>query len=664
VGLIHLASEGHTARVISLLEQKANVNKPDYDKRTALHVACSSTVASLETVKALISAKAQVNSVDKFGATPLDEAVVHQRENEIVKILKDNGGRFSQMSKLESLLMTACVENKVATISYLLDAGVNVNCFDYDRRTPLHIAVDRRNVEVCRVLLDNKADGRMIDRFGLSPFSSAMEHQSRNLDDPIKQLFREYKCPDGKMYVDASEVHGISDVVKVFAPMELLLIVLIFIFGSYHVEGETDLSAPGVYEGFYKLSYTYGMFMDVHVMIFVGFGFLMTFLRKYSFGAVGLTFLLGAYCIQLHIVLEGLFHFIAGHEAIMHIDIKAFVLGDFAAGAVMITYGVLIGKVTSMQMMMIATLEMVFYTANEIISLDMAITDIGGSMVIHMFGAFFGLTLSLVLKDTWPKAFTAGDNASVYHSDTFAMIGTVFLWMYWPSFNAILGVDDEKRHLAITNTVLSLTGSCIVAFLASSYFRHGGTFCMVDVQNATLAGGVAMGSSADVNMHPGTAICIGALAGFVSVFGYTKVQPYLANQWGLHDTCGVNNLHGMPSLIGAITVIIALASKPDSEEHENFPINKQGAFLVCTLVFAIIGGGITGLIVRGVTGPNTSQYYQDAVDWEVPHEERPYFFDKRGELNREENPMAATLKEMQQLATRIQSLEAEARAAN
>ena len=40
------------------------------------------------------------------------------------------------------------------------------------------------------------------------------------------------------------------------------------------------------------------MFMDVHVMIFIGFGFLMTFLRKYGHSSVGLNFLVAAFVIQ------------------------------------------------------------------------------------------------------------------------------------------------------------------------------------------------------------------------------------------------------------------------------------------------------------------------------------------------------------------------------
>jgi ammonium transporter Rh len=58
-----------------------------------------------------------------------------------------------------------------------------------------------------------------------------------------------------------------------------------------------------------------------------------------------------------------------------------------------------------------------------------------------------------------------------------------------------------------------------------------------------------MGTAADINMHPGAAVLIGAIAGVVSVLGYTKIQPMLATSINLHDTCGVNNLHGRLNLL-------------------------------------------------------------------------------------------------------------------
>jgi ammonium transporter Rh len=41
-------------------------------------------------------------------------------------------------------------------------------------------------------------------------------------------------------------------------------------------------------------------------MIWIGFGFLMTFLKRYGQSAVGLTFLVGAILVQVAILCEGI----------------------------------------------------------------------------------------------------------------------------------------------------------------------------------------------------------------------------------------------------------------------------------------------------------------------------------------------------------------------
>merc|ERR1719510_1446345 len=53
----------------------------------------------------------------------------------------------------------------------------------------------------------------------------------------------------------------------------------------------------------------YPMFQDVHVMIFIGFGFLMTFLKRYGLSAVSLNMLISAFAIQWTILVSGFFHF-------------------------------------------------------------------------------------------------------------------------------------------------------------------------------------------------------------------------------------------------------------------------------------------------------------------------------------------------------------------
>ena len=59
-------------------------------------------------------------------------------------------------------------------------------------------------------------------------------------------------------------------------------------------------------------------------------------------------------------------------------------------------------------------------------------------------------------------------------------------------------------------------------------------------QNATLAGGVAMGSSAALRLSPGGAVAVGLFAGTLSTFGFGWLAGVLEQKLNLGDTCGVH----------------------------------------------------------------------------------------------------------------------------
>ena len=98
----------------------------------------------------------------------------------------------------------------------------------------------------------------------------------------------------------------------------------------------------------YTVATYYAMWMDVHVMIFIGFGFLMVFLKTHCWASVGFNFLVGAWAMQCGMLFIGFWHnvFVEGFSHKVQINYKLLVEGDFCAAACLITMGALLGKTT------------------------------------------------------------------------------------------------------------------------------------------------------------------------------------------------------------------------------------------------------------------------------------------------------------------------------
>ena len=85
-----------------------------------------------------------------------------------------------------------------------------------------------------------------------------------------------------------------------------------------------------------------------------------------------------------------------------------------------------------------------------------------------MFGAYFGIAMSFMSRK---RDISASERleGSRYTSDIFSMVGTIILWVFWPSFNALLA-NNDGFHRAIMNTYLSLIGSTVATFIVSSFY--------------------------------------------------------------------------------------------------------------------------------------------------------------------------------------------------
>lgn len=57
--------------------------------------------------------------------------------------------------------------------------------------------------------------------------------------------------------------------------------------------------------------------------------------------------------------------------------------------------------------------------------------------------------------------------------------GTLFLWIYWPSFNSASSFHGDSQHRAALNTYLSLAASVLTTVAVSSIIHKKGKLDMV-----------------------------------------------------------------------------------------------------------------------------------------------------------------------------------------
>lgn len=470
--LLEAAKKNDVYELSRLLEENEagglRVDSADPMERTALHEAAKE--GSLVAAKFLLTRGAHASPKDSWGATPLDDAI-KAGHKDVRTLLVDGGGALGSVQETAEKLFAAIGRGELAVVESLVTSGCPIDCADSDSRTPLHHAAASGDLAILDYLIGAGAKVDALDMYGLTPIGEAARHASRTGENKVR---------DRLIAAGAdTELSGESRkqtylFIGILSALQVFMFVLFACGTVYAPRAAAEPAASAE-----ALKTTYSMFMDVHVMIFIGFGFLMTFLRKYGHSSVGLNFLVAAFVIQWHILCGGFFEQ-AFHDGPFHkiaVSLNSLLLADFASAVVLITFGALLGKVSPLQLIVIGFLETILFSLNEQLLLKIGILDVGGSIIVHLFGAYFGLAASWVLS---PKsAGSNNDNASVYHSDLFAMIGTIFLWVYWPSFVASpAGPNDQER--AIIATTLALTGSCIGAFITSLWLRRG-KFSMVDV---------------------------------------------------------------------------------------------------------------------------------------------------------------------------------------
>uniref|UniRef100_A0A674N6X1 Rh family, C glycoprotein b n=1 Tax=Takifugu rubripes TaxID=31033 RepID=A0A674N6X1_TAKRU len=384
---------------------------------------------------------------------------------------------------------------------------------------------------------------------------------------------------------------------------QIAMIILFGVFIRYDEESDThwiehrkkENISSDIENDFY---FRYPSFQDVHVMIFVGFGFLMTFLKRYSFGAVGFNFLIAAFGLQWALLMQGWFHSLDYTDGKIKIGVESLINADFCVAGCLIAYGAVLGKVSPVQLMVLTLFGITLFAVEEYIILSLIhARDAGGSMVIHTFGGYYGLSISWMLYR--PNLDQSSNlQGSVYHSDVFPL--------------------PEAREAG-----------------------HGSNPHFVHIQNSTLAGGVAVGTAAEFMLMPYGSLIVGFCCGIISTLGYIYLTPFMEKHLKIQDTCGIHNLHAMPGVIGGIVGAITAAAASESVYGKEGLINTfdfEGAFknmvptkqgghqaagLCVAICFGIGGGIIVGCILRlPIWGdPADDNCFNDEPYWELPEDE-------------------------------------------
>jgi ammonium transporter Rh len=338
----------------------------------------------------------------------------------------------------------------------------------------------------------------------------------------------------------------------------------------------------------------YNKAIHIMVMLLIGFGFLMVFVRKYGRSALTATFLLVSTALPLYIMIKS-----TGFMGHVTEEIDRLILAEFGAASLLIAAGAVLGRLKMPQYILLGILFVPFYMFNEWIVLDGgfglidigSVVDTGGSIVIHAFGAIFGLGVALTMTTKQEYEKTIETDAT---SDRYSMLGSMALWIFWPSFCAALVPPDQMPH-TVVNVIIALCGSTLTTYIFSLALRK--KVSIADIANAALAGGVAIGSTC-MNATLTESAIIGILAGGLSTFGFAVIQSRQQKLMKIIDTCGVTNLHGLPGLMGGFAALPII---------HGISMRGQLSAIGITIVIALVAGFITGKILP-VLGRKTDAY--------------------------------------------------------
>lgn len=154
--LIEAAKVGEVQTVRALVKQRVDLNATEADGSTALHWAVHRDY--VEIADALIRAGANVKAANRYGVTPLSLACTNGNAEIVARLLKAGADANTTLPGGETALMTAAAAGNAAVVRLLLVNGANPNATEETRgQTPLMLAAAENNAAVVRALVEGGA---------------------------------------------------------------------------------------------------------------------------------------------------------------------------------------------------------------------------------------------------------------------------------------------------------------------------------------------------------------------------------------------------------------------------------------------------------------------------------------------------------------------------
>ena len=404
-----------------------------------------------------------------------------------------------------------------------------------------------------------------------------------------------------------------------------------------------------------ELSTYYGIFRDINIMAFAGYGMLHTLTHGNSWTSIAFDILSIVLSFQIslffNLIFENAFEE-SWKNGLLNFD--TFIKAIFNSCTILVSLGAVHGKISHVQYLVLIISESILSSLNlKLCDIKLKIIDTGGGLYIHTFGALFGLAIYIVLfrskkkrarLSTYTKTYITN-----YLSNITCFIGVLFIINYFPSFNAGLALSDDGRYRAVINTYFSIIGSTVMSFIITG-FIHNGKFIIEYILFGSFSGGIIISSCCSVCLDHWAALLIGMLYGLICIFLFEYLNK-LFLELGYYDIYNIIIVHGIPGILGAFisSMFIGglnhrvdnynniLLKDMDRSNHVQAGIQIAAIFITCAISF--VGGITIGFLIKVSRCGKIKEYFDD----------NEFFYRKiNGELNYNDNDTLTNIEENNQ----------------